>query len=173
VIPRTPYKAQAPTTSISVAASKTAAQIAPEALRRLIHPCEPLHAEALRLIAERTAAKTRQQTAIDRILAQERANGAHVSRNGGGSTIYFGSTTRAYALQVDGDQSVRFEAFTCGIDQALRVLEALRVEAPTTCEQCEAVISATQARVARLRAEGAPAWCADCCSAALTERAEA
>lgn len=165
---RTPYGQPDPVTSISVDASKPAAAIAKDILRRLVPSAERLNLEALTLIKHAQTAASAQQQTVAALLAAE--PGAHLSPNSGGSTIYLGSGSHGYTLRVDTDRSIRFEPFSVDLPAALRILVALR---RSTCHTCSAAISTTQAALSMLRAEGAPARCADCISAELAERAAA
>jgi hypothetical protein len=172
-IVRPAYGAEAPTTSITVDASKSAEVIAKDILRRLILPStgfEPAYLEACRLIVAAQTAATAQAQTIAAILAAE--PGAHTSRNSGPNVIYLGATSHGYTLRVDTATSIRFEPFNVDLPAALRILVALRKGLPTVCDVCGTPISAAQAGLSMARAEGAAAWCADCCTAALTTQRE-
>lgn len=128
---RAPYGQADYTTTITIDASKHAAQLAKEITRRLIVHVEPLHVRALALIQQRHEAGADQAAAVARILATE--PGAHISRNSGPNVIYLGPTSHGYTVRVDSATSVRFEAFSVDDPEtAIRVLHALR----RTCRDC-------------------------------------
>lgn len=159
---RTAYGQPEPITSISVDASKPADVIARDVRRRLLPDATRLHLEALRLITQADQAASAQRATVAAILAVE--PGSRLSANSGDGLIYLGASSHGYTLRVDTDRSIRFEPFSVDLPAALRILEALR---RTVCHTCSAPISATQAAISTLRAEGAPARCADCISAEL------
>lgn len=163
-IVRTPYGMPEPTTSISMNATKPPATLAREILTRLVlRDGERLHAEALRLIEQADAAGEAQARIVATILAAE--FGSHISQNSGSNVIYLGARSHGYTVRVDGEASIRFEAFSVDLPAALRILHALRV---VECAQCGVAITEAQAGLSMARADEAPAWCADCCTAYLT-----
>jgi hypothetical protein len=169
VIIRTPYGEADAVTSITVDASKAPTTIAGDVLRRLVlasNGFERVYRQARELVATRSTYADLQARTVAAVLAAE--PGAHISANSGGSTIYLGPTSHGYTLRVDGD-SVRFEPFSVPLAAALRILPVLRV---STCAQCGAKITETQAALSSQRADEADPWCKDCCTAALTAQRE-
>lgn len=133
VVIRTPYQGVDPTTSITINAGKAPDTIAKEIRRRLIDAdATRLHLEACAVVQRRKADKESATQLRDRILAA--SPGARISANSGPFVIYLGQQSHGYTLRVDGDQSVRFEAFSVPADVAIQVLAALRCKAPEPAE---------------------------------------
>lgn len=122
---RTPHGEPEPVTKITVSSLTPHATIARAILSRLVNKdAARLHAEA---VARMTSARSYEngiQATIARIL--EAHPFARPSRNSDPHTLYMGTDSQAYAVRVDGPDSIRFEAFSAPADAALRILDALR-----------------------------------------------
>jgi hypothetical protein len=130
---RAPYGEKDPVTEITVDASKPAAVIAADIMRRLVlKDGERLHAEATRLIDLADKAQQAQQATVRAILAAE--PGSRLSPNSGDSVIYLSARSHGYTVRVDSDTSVRFEPFTVDLPAALKILEALHKSVPVVQE---------------------------------------
>lgn len=138
VIIRAPYKEPEPITSITVDARKPAHLIATDIYRRLIHKdVERVHGQALEHIERARARASRRSEIVQEII--DRIPGAHTSRNTGPYTVYLGADSPMYTLSVDGDDSIRFEAFSCPVDCAIRIIEQANAAAAAKREQKEAL----------------------------------
>lgn len=157
-------------TSISVDLAKPAETIAKDLQRRLLGSFEPLYRRSVEIIRSRNAYHDLTEATIARILRE--VPGAHRGQHSSGA-IYLGEASHAYGLHVQGD-SVRLEAFSCPVAQAIAALRALAKGRPAevlVCERCFVEISEAQAGLSHARGVDAPAWCADCVSASLTQQA--
>jgi hypothetical protein len=119
----TRYGETSPT--ITVNASRPAAQIAAEIRRRFLPGYLALYAKKT---AERAGAEQYQDRTADtlaRILAATASEGGRQGRANGAqlSTVYL-RESHVHRVEASGD-SVRFEAFSCPVEVAIRVLDLL------------------------------------------------